>query len=196
MRSIKQLHAHPSEGITFFNGFLKHPQQVGSVIPSSRILKQRIIAMADVASAQSIVELGPGTGGTTRAILNAMQADARLLAIEINPYFLPILNQIQDSRLTVHNGNAYKLTETIAKYQLDSPDVIVSGIPFSTMPEDFGLAIINKISQVLVGGGRFVAYQFRDRVEVLGQKVFGPAQVEFVLRNIPPLRIYRWQKEK
>lgn len=194
MGLIKQQHSQPSEGITFFNGFLKHPQQVGSVIPSSRFLKRRIIAMADVASAHSIVELGPGTGGTTRAILNAMQADARLLAIEINPNFLPVLKQIQDPRLIIHNGNACDLTEAILAYQLDPPDVIISGIPFSTMPADSGLAIINNISQVLVVGGRFVAYQVRDRVETLGQRVFGPAQAEFVLRNIPPLRIYRWHK--
>jgi len=196
MRLMRQQRSHPSEGITFFNGFLNHPQQVGSVIPSSHFLKQRIIAMADVASAHSIVELGPGTGGTTRAILNAMQADARLLAIEINPNFLPLLNQIQDSRLSIHNGNACDLTETILAYQLDPPDIVVSGIPFSTMPPEFGQAIIDSISQALAVGGRFVAYQFRDRVETLGQLVFGPAQVEFVFRNIPPLRIYRWQKHE
>ena len=194
MRLIRQQHAQPSEGIIFFNGFLNHPQQVGSVIPSSRFLKQRIIAMADVASAHCIVELGPGTGGTTRAILNAMQADARLLAIEINPNFLPVLKQIQDPRLFIQNGNACDLTEAVLAHQLDPPDIIISGIPFSTMPEDSGLALINKISQVLAVGGRFVAYQLRDRVETLGQRVFGPAQVEFVLRNIPPMRIYRWQR--
>ena len=195
MMSIsKQQDSQPNENIAFFNGFLKHPQQVGSVIPSSRFLKQRIIDMADVASAQSIIELGPGTGGTTRAILNEMQANAQLLVIEINPYFVPILNRINDSRLIIHNGNASDLVATIAEYKLKPPDVIVSGIPFSIMPTEFGLAIINKISQALGKGGRFVAYQFRDRVETLGQMVFGPAQVEFELRNIPPVWIYRWKK--
>ena len=62
------------------------------------------------------------------------------------------------------------------------------------MPAEFGESIIDSISQALAVGGRFVAYQFRDRVETLGRTVFGPARVEFVLRNIPPLRIYCWQK--
>lgn len=190
----RRQHSQPGEGITFLNGFLKHPQQVGSVIPSSRFLEQHIVEISDVASAHTVIELGPGTGGTTRAILNAMQPDAMLLAIEINPDFLPKLRQIQDSRLTVHKGNAYDLTETIAQYQLEPPDVIISGIPFSTMSADIAQAIIGSISKVLAVGGRFVAYQFRDRVATLGRKVFGPAQIELELRNIPPLRIYRWQK--
>lgn len=194
MDFMRQHDSQPNEGVTFFNGFLKHPQQVGSVIPSSRFLKQRIITMAEVASAHSLIELGPGTGGTTRSILNAMPTDARLLAIEINPGFLPVLYQIQDPRLVIHNGNAVDLAEAVNACQLDPPDVIISGIPFSTMPADFGLAIINNISQALAVGGRFVAYQFRDRVETLAQRVFGPAQVEFELRNIPPIRVYRWQK--
>lgn len=194
MSLSKPQHPHPGEGITFFNGFLRHPQQVGSAIPSSRFLIRRIIDIADVASAQCIVELGPGTGGTTRAILNAMQPDARLLAIEINPDFLSVLQQIQDPRLIIHNGDAYDLMETIAAYQLVPPDVVVSGIPFSNIPTHLGLAIINSIAQILAVGGRFVAYQFRDRVETLGRMVLGPAQVKLELRNIPPIRIYCWTK--
>lgn len=194
MRLMRQHQTRSSEGITFFNGFLKHPYQVGSVIPSSRFLKQRIINMADVASAHSLVELGPGTGGTTRTILNAMPADARLLVIEINQDFLQVLQHIQDPRLIVHHGNAIDLVGAISACMLDPPDVIISGIPFSTMTEDFGLSIINKISQALVPGGRFVAYQLRNRVETLAQRVFGPAQVELEIRNIPPIRIFRWQK--
>jgi len=195
MNISKREDSHTAEGITFFNGFLRHPQQVGSIIPSSRFLIQRIIDIADVASAQCIVELGPGTGRTTRAILKVMPPDARLLAIEINSHFLPALQQIQDPRLIIHNGDAYDLTEIIAAHQLVAPDIVISGIPFSTMHEHFGLAIINSIAQALAVGGRFVAYQFRNRVETLGRMVFGPAQVKFELRNIPPIRIYCWKKE-
>lgn len=163
-------------------------------MPSSRYLKQRIIKLADAASAHSVVELGPGTGGTTCAILNAIPADATMLVIEINPDFIPVLQRIQDPRLIIQHGDAGDLLEIIAAHQLAAPEVIISGIPFSTMPVGTGQAIIDSISQVLAVGGRFVAYQFRNRVETLGRAVFGPAQIEFVLRNVPPLHIYRWQK--
>jgi len=194
MRISKRQHSPPGQGIIFFGGFLRRPQQVGSVIPSSRFLIRRIIDIAEVAAAQCIVELGPGTGSTTRALLSAMQADARLLAIEINPDFISLLRQIEDPRLIIHHGDAYDLTEIIAAHQLVAPDVVISGIPFSTIPTHLGLAIINSIAQILTAGGRFVAYQFRDRVETLGRMVFGPAQVKIELRNIPPLRIYCWTK--
>lgn len=194
MRQSNQPAIPPGESITFFNGFLKHPQQVGSIIPSSRFLRQRIVELADVASARCLVELGPGTGGTTRAILQAMRHDAKLLVIEINPDFLPTLQRIQDPRMILHNGNAQDLTATIKTYQLPSPDVVISGIPFSTMPIETGHRIVEAIAQALASGGRFVAYQFRDRIEYLGGRVFGQAHVELELLNLPPIRLYRWQK--
>ena len=71
----------------FFQEFLKHPRQIGSIIPSSRFLEQRILDAAGIAEVKTVVELGSGTGGTTRAILRAMPQHAKLLSIEINPHF-------------------------------------------------------------------------------------------------------------
>ena len=82
--------------ILFFQSFLKRPGMVGSVIPSSRYLERRIVKEAGLASARVAVELGPGVGGTTRAILRALPADAKLLSIEINPDFVPALRAIGD----------------------------------------------------------------------------------------------------
>ena len=67
------------EIVAFLRGFLRDPAGVGSVIPSSRFMERRIVRMADAAHARVIVELGPGPGGTTRALLDAMPADSRLL---------------------------------------------------------------------------------------------------------------------
>ena len=95
--------------ILFFQGFLRRPGTVGSVIPSSRYLERRVIREARLETARLAVELGPGTGGTTRAILRALPADAKLLSIEINPDFLPTLRAIADPRLVVHEGSAAEL---------------------------------------------------------------------------------------
>lgn len=194
MPTLEKHHRPTTESISFFNGFLHHPQQVGSVIPSSRYLKKHIIEMTDISSAKTIVELGPGTGGTTRSFLESMRSDAILLVIEINPDFISLLNRIEDPRLIRHHGNACDLIKILAEYQLAPPDVIVSGIPFSTMPMAFGQAIIDAIAQSLASEGCFLAYQFRDRVEELASRVFGPAQIEFELLNIPPVHLYCWQK--
>ena len=65
----------------FFMEFLKYPFQIGSIVPSSRFLERRIVETSGIKSAKTVAELGPGIGGTTRAILRAMAKDARLLTI-------------------------------------------------------------------------------------------------------------------
>jgi phosphatidylethanolamine/phosphatidyl-N-methylethanolamine N-methyltransferase len=180
--------------VLFFQGFLKRPGMVGSVIPSSRYMERRIVKAAGLESARLVVELGPGTGGTTRAILRAMAPNAKLVSIEINPDFLPALRAIPDPRLLVEEGSAVDLSRILASHGLGAPDVVLSGIPFSTMKPELGRAIVRAVSDGLAPGGRFVAYQVRDRVEKLGREVFGPAAVSLELRNVPPMRVYRWEK--
>ena len=59
--------------VLFLQDFLKRPREVGSIIPSSRFLERRIVRCAELRNASTVVELGPGTGGTTRAVLRAMR---------------------------------------------------------------------------------------------------------------------------
>lgn len=183
-----------TERIAFLRGFLKHPQQVGSIIPSSQFLERRIARLADVERARVVVELGPGTGGTTRALLRAMRHDARLLCFELNPLFHDIVSRIDDPRLILHHGSAEALRSVMAQHGLDGADAVVSGIPFSTMPPAVANRILDAIYGALVPGGRFVAYQVRGHVETFSRPYFGRAQVDVELLNIPPVRIYRWEK--
>lgn len=194
MSNEKPLHAQRDGRLSFFSEFLKHPLQIGSVISSSRFLERRIVAAAGISSANTIVELGPGIGGTTRAILQAMAPHTHLLSIEINPNLHAITSRIEDDRLIAHLGNADELEETLSRYGLGGPEALISGIPFSTMNQFSGSKILEAISSVLVPGGRFVAYQVSSRVADLCQPYLGPAQVQVELLNIPPLRVYRWEK--
>lgn len=185
---------HP---LVFLQGFLKRPKEVASIVPSSRFLMRRVVRCADVAHAKLVVELGPGTGGSTRAMLRAMRPDAKLLAIEIHPEFVTLLRRkIHDPRLIVHEGSAADLPAILAKHELDAPDVVFSGIPFSQIPRDVGLAIVRAVHDVLAPTGRFVAYQARDRVEKLGRQVFGRPLVQLELLNVPPMRVYRWDRTR
>lgn len=178
----------------FLQQFLKHPLQIGSVIPSSRFLERRIVEAAGVGSADVVVELGPGTGGTTRAILAALPRHARLLSIEINPRFHAMVSGIADARLTVHQGSACDLREALSDYGLGAPDAVISGIPFSTMSRDEGVRIMQAIASSLAPGGRFVAYQFSNRVDALCSDFLGPGEATTEFFNIPPMRVHRWRK--
>jgi len=183
------------KALAFFLRFLKAPKQIGSVIPSSCFLERRLVRAARVAQARTVVELGPGTGGTTQAILNALPHDAKLLAIEIDPRFVDIVKaDIADPRLIAHEGSAEHIAATLSRYSLPAPEVVVSGIPFSTMPRQVGENILRAVLRSLAPGGRFVAYQLRDRVAVLGRDIFGAAEIDIELLNIPPMRVFCWRK--
>jgi phospholipid N-methyltransferase len=195
MSALKRLRPQPDDRLTFFQGFLKRPREVGSIIPSSRFLERRVTRAAQLGQADLAIELGPGTGGTTRSFLRAMKPDAKLLAIEINPRFVASLRRMDDPRLIVHLGSATELREALDHYGLPAPNAILSGIPFSTMARPLGHAILRSVHDVLEPGGLFVAYQVRDRVEMLGREVFGDARVQRELLNVPPMRVYRWVKQ-
>ena len=186
---------HTGSRIDFFRGFLKSPKDVGSVIPSSRFMERSILDYARPEHVRVIVELGPGTGGTTRALLAGMAADARLLAIDLDPRFTEIVSRIEDPRLIPHSGSAADLGDVLQQHGLVAADVVVSGIPFSTMPKPIAESIIHAVHDGLAPQGAFVAYQFRPEVARLAEPVFGSAvRTEVVLRNIPPMRIWRWEK--
>lgn len=187
-------HSRRIYGLDFFRGFLRDPDVVGSIIPSSRYLEKRIITAASLADARLVLELGPGTGGTTRTLLRNMPADSTLVTVEISRAFTELLNEIDDPRLINHCGSALEIASILRDHNLPPPDVIISGIPFSTIPADIGRQILETIWHSLKPDGIFIAYQFRSHVARLARPVFGDADITQELRNIPPMRIFRWQK--
>jgi phosphatidylethanolamine/phosphatidyl-N-methylethanolamine N-methyltransferase len=186
----------PNGRLTFLKGFLRHPTSVGSITPSSRFLERRIVAGANIARTRMVVELGPGTGGTTRAILNALPPSARLLTLEIDPDFVEHLKSFSDPRLCVRLGSADRICEALSQDGFPRPDAVVSGIPFSTMPPAAGRRILHAIWDCLRPGGCFLAYQFMGRVAELASERLGPPEVELELLNLPPVHLYRWRKPR
>jgi phosphatidylethanolamine/phosphatidyl-N-methylethanolamine N-methyltransferase len=181
--------------LDFLRGFVRNPAQVGSVIPSSPQLEQRLVQCARVPEARTVVELGPGTGGTTRALLAAMSPAAALLAIELDADFFGGLQRaIRDPRLLLEHGSAEKLAELLEEHGLPAPDAIVSGIPFSTMPMQVSQRIAACIARVLRPGGRFVAYQVRAHVADFMSPHLGAPHKQWEMINVPPVRVFTWVK--
>jgi phospholipid N-methyltransferase len=183
------------ERIDFLRGFVAHPEQVGSVIPSSHVLEQRLVRSAQLSRARCVVELGPGTGGTTRAFLRAMPAAAHLMAIELNEGFAARLrSSIRDSRLTVVQGSAEFIDGFLGEHGLPAPDAVISGIPFSTMPRAVADRIAAAVAGALAPGGRFVAYQVRPHVADYATPYLGRPRRQWELINIPPVRVFTWTR--
>jgi len=183
-----------SRARTVFKAWLKEPAQISSLVPSSRALTEEIADRDCVRRAKLVVDLGPGTGETTQALLQQMSQSARLLAIEKSEYLMGPLRKISDPRAIVLNGDARFLRRYLDDAGLGAPDVIISGIPFSTMPKNVAEQVIDVIDHSLPRGGTFIAYQVSRKVEELARPLFGNPEVETVWLNFPPLRVSSWVK--
>lgn len=184
-----------ADGLAFLREFLLRPGTVASGAPSSVYLEQRVVRAVALTDARVVVELGPGTGGTTRALLRAMPPQARLLAIESNPRFCARLRRrIADPRLLVQEGSAVDLLAHLEHWQVPAADAVVSGIPFSTLPVDAAQSVAASIEACLAPGGRFVAYQLRTQLAVCAEPNLGAPQVDWEWRNLPPMRVFCWVK--
>jgi len=183
------------ESVFFLKNALLKPKQVGYIVPSSKALIKAITTQAQIEKSKCIVELGPGTGGTTKSILAQMRTDSRLIAVEINKDFFDFLNKtIKDTRMSLVHDGAQNLQQIIYDQGWDSTDVVISGIPFSTLPKSIANEIMHSIYNSIKPGGLFVAYQLRDRVGQLATPLFGQAKIQWEFKNFPPMRIYVWEK--
>ena len=181
--------------IEFLKGFLRNPKEVGSVVPSSRFLTRRVLECGAVDKARMIVELGPGTGVFTGEILKRMRPNAKLVAVEINPTFVRMLrSNYPDPRLSVYEGSASDLEKALIEAGTSQADLVVSGIPFSTLAHETRRATLEAARRVLGPGGYFVAYQVRSHVRRFAEPVFGPGETHREFLNLPPMRIYVWQR--
>ncbi len=182
----------------FLRGFLKHPVMVGSIIPSSKILIDKMLEPVDWANCKLFVEYGPGVGTFTQHILARLAPDATLLTIDTNPDFTTYLSaKIRDSRLRAVTGSAADVREIMADFGFDDADYILSGLPFSTLPPGVGPMIAAATADALRPGGAFLVYQFSPKVRRFIAPHFERIDRDFEWRNVPPATLFWvWKDEE
>lgn len=175
----------------FAKNFFRHPKMLGSIIPSSRFLTARLLDQVDWDRAKVIVEYGPGVGTFTSEILRHMRPDAVLIAIEMNPEFVTFLrDSFSDPRLHVVHGSAAEAARVLSERGLAGADYIISGIPFSTIPEPEREAILQDTREALRPGGAFLVYQFSPKVLPDLQRIFSHVTRSFEPLNVLPAQIF------
>ncbi|WP_283433855.1 class I SAM-dependent methyltransferase [Neorhodopirellula lusitana] len=174
--------------------WLQDPLNVATICPSSPFLTEHLANRDCVQQAERIIELGPGAGGTTQALLSNMRHDAEMLAVEVTEAFAEALDAINDPRLKVAIADASDLVDLVTDHNLGQADVVISGIPFSSIPEPVARKITQSIYEVLRPGGVFIAYQLRSDVTDYARPLFGPAKTESIPINLPPLTAFVWTK--
>jgi phospholipid N-methyltransferase len=183
----------PLSAVLLFAGnFLRHPNMLGSVIPSSRFLVEQVLEPIDWGRARVIVEYGPGIGTFTGEVLRRMRSDAQLVAIETNRDFVRFLRRtLPDPRLRVVHDSAAEVQAVLRRLALPAPRYIISGIPLGSMPDPVRTDIAVKSRAALEPGGAFLVYQFTARVLPTLQRTFGDVQRSFERRNFPPAQLFR-----
>jgi phospholipid N-methyltransferase len=175
----------------FLRGFLKNPVMVGSVIPSSRVLIEKMLRPVDWANTRLFVEYGPGVGTFTRPILELLGEDATLLTIDTNPDFTKFLKEsIDDPRLVAVTGSAAEVEKILADRGFDKADYVLSGLPFSTLPPGVGEAIAAATAKVIRPGGAFLVYQFSPKVHDFIKPHFERIKRGFEWVNVPPATLF------
>lgn len=179
------------ETLLFAKNFLQHPRMLGSLIPSSRFLVGRLLSKIDWSRARTIVEYGPGVGTISNHILARMSPQARLIVFEMNEDFVDYLRRaFPDPRLHVVHGSAETVGRELARLQVDGADYIISGIPYTTMPEQLRGRIMRESRQALNPGGAVLVYQFTRAVLPYLRTYFNQVYQDFEPFNILPARLF------
>jgi phospholipid N-methyltransferase len=175
----------------FFEGFVEHPVMVGSIIPSSRFTIARMLGPVEWDQCRLFVEYGPGVGTFCRPVLDRMRRDGTLIVIDTNPLFIDYLRgTITDSRFTAVLGSAADVEAIVRAHGHDHADYVLSGLPFSTLPDGVGPGIAAATARVLRPGGGFLVYQFSAKARDYMARHFARIDQGFELWNVLPCRLF------
>lgn len=181
--------------LLFFKRALANPLRVGYVVPSSPFLTRQTARRIDFSKPRVVVELGPGEGCHTRQIVKRMNADSKLILMELDEEFANHLRKhfANDKRVTVLHSDALHLPETLADHGLTHCDYIVSGIPFLVVPEEVRNQILQNIANAMTTESRFITYQVTD--QLCGHShLFKLAEREYCPLNLPPINVFEFHK--
>jgi len=192
----KQLRANLSATTLFLHEWLLCPQQIGAILPSSKNLASAMANWLPHEPGEFVLELGPGTGAVTHALLERGLRQDRLVAIEKSPRLAGLLRE-RFPRAHIITGDAFQLDRLLKKHvrQLNFAGAVISSLPLRNFAPAAADALARKIRAVLRPAGKWVQYSYylgtgrphgTSRFELLASDV--------VWWNLPPARVSVYQK--
>lgn len=173
--------------LLFFTNFISNPGAIGSLLPSSPQLVKDLLDGVDFGQARVIVEYGPGTGAFTDEIMKRLHPDAKFLCIELlDDFYATLRARYNDPRFVLVHGSAADVESLLATHGLAAPDAIVSGLPFTSLPENMRHEILAASIRSLKPGGRFVLYQYSQFLMKHLRRYFARITTRWTLFNAPP----------
>lgn len=180
--------------VHFIRSWLEKPLAIGAVTPSSRVLARAMARYVDPRLPGPVVELGPGTGPVTEALLERGVGEDRVVLVEFNPTFCQLLRE-RFPRATVVQGDAYELRRLLAGALRQPSAAIVSGLPLFTKPLKMRLRLLREAFSLMRPGAPFV--QFTYAVVPPIPKSLAGVRTEAsdrIWMNLPPARVWVYRK--
>ncbi|MEF3313078.1 methyltransferase [Paenibacillus sp. GYB004] len=180
-----------AEHFVFINKFIRFPQQVGSIAPSSSFLARKMFSPEPGGPALKIAELGAGTGAITKYILKKMPESSELFVFEKDDSLRESLQQKYESQASYY-AEARNMIDAVRDGR--KFDYILSGLPFANFPQSLRNEIIDQAYETLKPGGLFIAFQYSLQMKKLLESRFVIERIDFVPLNIPPAFVYVCRK--
>ena len=174
----------------FIRTWIEKPISTGAVMPSSRVLARAMARYVDPHANGPVIELGPGTGPVTEALVRHGVDPARLILVEFNPDFCRLL-RARYPAATVVQGDAYRLRRLLEN-QIDQPAAaVVSGLPLVTKPLRTRLRLISDAMTLLAEGAPFVQFTYA-MIPPIPKELSGirAEASELIWMNLPPARVW------
>ncbi|KZL03249.1 MULTISPECIES: rRNA adenine N-6-methyltransferase family protein [unclassified Pseudovibrio] len=178
----------------FLRAWVEAPLTTGAVAPSGPVLAQRMAEFVPVESNNPVLELGPGTGPVTKAILEAGISKDRLTCLEYSTDFCEHLSDKFEG-LNVVQGDAYNMRPSLEHIAPNSLCAVVSSLPLVSRPMEFRLKCIRDAFALMRPGAPFIqfSYSFASPV-TLKSKLFSWSKTGWIVKNIPPARVWIFRK--
>jgi len=174
----------------FIRSWIEKPLSTGAVMPSSKALARVMAGYVDPKSAGPVIELGPGTGPVTEALVRHGIDPRRLILVEFNPDFCRLLRKRYPTA-TVVQGDAYKLRRLLETLVREPAAAVVSGLPLVTKPLRTRLRLIADAMSLLAPGAPFVQFTYA-MVPPIPKALTGikAEASELIWMNLPPARVW------
>jgi phosphatidylethanolamine/phosphatidyl-N-methylethanolamine N-methyltransferase len=174
----------------FIRSWIEKPISTGAVMPSGRALARTMARYVDPQSSGPVIELGPGTGPVTEALVEHGIDPARLILVEFNPSFCRLLRSRYPAA-TVVQGDAYRLRRLLETYVRSPAAAVVSGLPLVTKPLRARLRLISDAMGLLAPGAPFVQFTYAMLPPIPKALPGIKAEPsELIWMNLPPARVW------
>jgi phosphatidylethanolamine/phosphatidyl-N-methylethanolamine N-methyltransferase len=178
------------DDMRFIRSWLEKPLATGAVMPSSRLLARTMARYVDPNTKGSIIELGPGTGPVTEALVDRGIDPSRLILVEFNPVFCRLLRS-RYPEATVVQGDAYRLNGLLETLVREPAAAMVSGLPLITKPLRTRLRLISDALGLLAPGAPFVQFTYAMVPPIpKGLSGIKAEASELIWMNLPPARVW------